>query len=86
MLLAEVWIGSEVNFMARISLAPMKAKMDFTTIMDEVAQHFSSKFGVNIQINIEIQAECKDGFDQGLQRIITENYNVLKFGSTEFED
>jgi predicted AAA+ superfamily ATPase len=74
------------QFYGTISLDPVKAKMDFATIMDEVVQHFSSKFGVNVQINIEIQAECKDGFDQGLQRTIKENCSVLKFGSAEFED
>ena len=30
--------------------------------------------------------ESKNGFDQGLQCIIKENCNVLKFGSAEFED
>ena len=60
--------------------------MDFATIMDEVVQHFSSKLGVAVQINIEIQANNKDGFDQNLQRTIKENCNVLKFKSTEFEE
>ena len=74
------------QFYATISLDPVKAKMDFATIMDEVVQHFSSKLGVSVQINIEIQANNKDGFDQNLQRTIKENCNVLKFKSAEFEE
>jgi uncharacterized protein len=74
------------QFYATISLDPVKAKMDFATIMDEVVQHFSSKLGVAVQINIEIQANNKDGFDQNLQRTIKENCNVLKFNSAEFEE
>lgn len=74
------------QFYATISLDPVKAKMDFATIMDEVVQHFSSKLGVSVKINIEIQANNKDGFDQNLQRTIKENCNVLKFSSAEFEE
>jgi predicted AAA+ superfamily ATPase len=76
----------KTQFYAAISLDPIKAKMDFATIMDEVVQHFSSKLGVSVQINIEIQANNKDGFDQNLQRTIKENCNVLKFNSAEFEE
>lgn len=79
--------GSGKNhFYATIALDPLRAKMDFATIMDEVVQHFSSKLGVSVQINIEIQANNKDGFDQNLQRTIKENCNVLKFKSAEFEE
>lgn len=78
--------GGKTQFYGTISLDPVKAKMDFATIMDEVVQHFTSKFGVNVKINIEIQANSKDGFDQNLQRTIKENCNVLKFSSAEFED
>lgn len=74
------------QFYGTISLDPLKAKMDFATIMDEVVQHFSSKIGVKVQINIEIQAERGDGFDQGMQRTIKENCSVLKFNSAEFEE
>ena len=78
--------SGKTQFYATISLDPVKAKMDFATIMDEVVQHFSSKLGVAVQINIEIQANNKDGFDQNLQRTIKENCNVLKFNSAEFEE
>jgi hypothetical protein len=64
---------------------PIKAKMDFATVMDEVVQHFSSKLGVSVRISVEIQADFKNGFDQNLQRTVKENCSVLKFSVAEFE-
>jgi len=37
-----------------ISLDPIKAKMDFATIVDEVVEQFTSKLGVEVKISIEI--------------------------------
>ncbi len=47
--------------------------------------NWKAKFSVNVQLNIEIQANSRDGFDQILQRTIKENCSVLKFKSAEFE-
>jgi hypothetical protein len=41
--------------------------------------------GVKVKIAIEIQAESPTGFDDGLQRAVKENCNVLKFKAAEFE-
>ncbi len=73
------------RFYGTVTLDPIKAKMDFATIMDEVVQQFTSKLGVDVKISVEIQAQSKEGFDEALQRIIKENCNVLKFGNHEFE-
>lgn len=77
--------SAKKQFYGTIMLDPIKAKMDFATIMDEVVQKFISKLGVDVKISVEIQAQSKDGFDEALQRIIKENCNVLKFDSSEFE-
>ena len=74
------------QFYGTISLDPVKAKMDFATIMDEVIQHFTAKLGVDVRISVEIQANSQDGFNESMQRTIEENCNVLKFNSAEFED
>jgi len=74
------------QFYGTVSLDPIRAKMDFATIMDEVVQQFTSKLGVDVKISVEIQAQSKEGFDETLQRIIKENCNVLQFDSSEFED
>ncbi len=78
--------SAKKQFYGTITLDPIKAKMDFATIMDEVVQQFTSRLGVDVKISVEIQAQSKDGFDEALQRIIKENCNVLKFDSSEFED
>ncbi len=74
------------QFYGTVTLDPIKAKMDFATIMDEIVQQFTSKLGVDVKIAIEIQAQSKEGFDESLQRIIKENCNVLKFDNAEFEN
>ena len=74
------------QFYGNIELDPLKAKMDFATIVDEVVQQFTAKLGVEVSISVEIQAKSKDGFDEALQRTIKENCNVLRFSSSEFEE
>ncbi|MFT5419586.1 MAG: putative AAA+ superfamily ATPase [Candidatus Endobugula sp.] len=74
------------QFYGNIELDPVKAKMDFATIVDEVVQQFTAKLGVEVSISVEIQAKSKDGFDESLQRTIKENCNVLCFSSSEFEE
>lgn len=74
------------QFYGNIDLDPVKAKMDFATIVDEVVEQFTAKLGVEVSISVEIQAKSKDGFDEALQRTIKENCNVLRFSSSEFEE
>ncbi len=40
---------------------------------------------MKVKIAIEIQAESEMGFDEGLQRAVKENCNVLRFKNAEFE-
>ena len=58
----------------------------FADLVDEVVQQFTLRPGVKVRIAIEIQAETPTGFDDGLQRAVKENCNVLKFKSAEFEE
>ena len=73
------------QFYGSINLDPIKAKMDFANIVDEVVQQFTAKLGVEVRISVEIQATLATGFDEALQRSVKENCNVLKFGNAEFE-
>ena len=83
---ARVKTRAKTQFYGTISINPLKAKMQFTDIVDEVVQQFTTKTGVNVFISVEIQADSANGFDESLQRAIKENSNVLGFGSAEFED
>lgn len=78
--------GNKKQFYGTVSLEPIRAAMDFATIVTEVVQQFTSKLGVNVKINVEIQAISKDGFDEATQRTVKENCNVLKFTNAEFEE
>ncbi|MAT52642.1 MAG: hypothetical protein CMK32_15795 [Porticoccaceae bacterium] len=78
--------ATKKQFYATISLDPVRAKMDFATIIDEVVQQFTSKLGVNVKISVEIEATSQDGFNESMQRTVKENCNVLRFNSAEFEE
>ena len=77
---------SKRRFYGTVNLEPVKAKMDFATIVDEVVEQFTSKLGVDVSISIEIQATAEGGFDEGVQRAVKENCNVLRFNNAEFEE
>ncbi len=74
------------QFYGSIELDPIKAKKQFADLVDEVVQQFTIRPGVKVRIAIEIQAETPSGFDDGLQRAVKENCNVLRFKNAEFED
>lgn len=76
---------SKKQFYGSIELDPFQAKKQFADLVDEVVLQFTSRPGVNVKIAIEIQAEASTGFDDGLQRAVKENCNVLRFKNAEFE-
>jgi predicted AAA+ superfamily ATPase len=73
------------QFYGSIELDSFLAKKQFADLVDEVVQQFTMRPGVKVKIAIEIQAESTTGFDDGLQRAVKENCNVLKFKNAEFE-
>ena len=77
--------NAKKQFYASIDLDPIQAKRQFADLVDEVVQQFTLRPGVKVRIAVEIQAESPTGFDDGLQRAVKENCNVLKFKSAEFE-
>lgn len=74
------------QFYGSIELDAIQAKKQFADLVDEVVQQFTILPGVKVRIAIEIQAESAAGFDEGLQRAVKENCNVLRFKNAEFED
>ena len=75
----------KTRFYGTVDIDPVKAKMDFAQIYDEVVEQLTSRLGVDVRISIEIQANCPAGFDEALQRTIKENCSVLKFAPPDFE-
>jgi hypothetical protein len=76
----------KTQFYASIELDPIQAKKQFADLVDEVVLQFTSRPGVKVKVAIEIEAESAGGFDDGLQRSVKENCNVLRFKNAEFED
>lgn len=74
------------QFYGSIELDAIQAKKQFADLVDEVVQQFTLRPGVKVRIAIEIQAESPTGFDDGLQRAVKENCNVLRFKNAEFEE
>lgn len=74
------------QFYGSIELDAIQAKKQFADLVDEVVLQFTSRPGVKVKIAIEIQAETSSGFDDGLQRAVKENCNVLRFKNAEFEE
>lgn len=75
----------KTSYYGGIELDPILAKKQFADLVDEVIQQFTARTGVKVEISVEIRAESSAGFDDGLQRAVKENCNVLKFKVAEFE-
>lgn len=73
-------------FFGTVELDPIKAKLQFSDVADEVLMLFTQKPGVKVRISVEIEAESPAGFDDGLQRAVRENCNQLKFKNQAFEE
>ena len=65
-------------FYGNIELDPVRAKLDFATIVDEVVQQFTAQLGVEVSISVEIQANSEEGFDESLQRTIKQQKNMMQ--------
>jgi hypothetical protein len=73
------------SFYANAEIDPVKAKIDFAQIVDEVLLQLTERQDVKVTIGIEIRAEAEKGFDDHLQRVMKENCKVLRFKNAEFE-
>jgi hypothetical protein len=68
-----------------VEIDPVRAKLEFAQIVDEVLLQFTSQSHAKVSIKIDIEAQSSQGFTEGTQRAVKENAKVLKFGSAEFD-
>ena len=73
-------------FFGQVELDPVKAKLQFSDVAEEVLMLFTSKPGVKVKVSLEIQAEAPTGFDESTQRAVRENCNQLKFKNHGFDE
>src|SRR5690606_10434792 len=81
---ATVAVALPNRFFGLVEVDATTATMDFSTIVNEVIQHFAAQSGVDVTVTVEIEARTRNGFEAGLQRTIKENCGVLKFRSANF--
>ena len=74
------------RFHGSVNLDPVKASLDFSKIVEEVVQHFSSEVSSEVKITVEIEADMPKGIRENIQRAVKENCNTLKFNIAEFEE
>lgn len=74
------------RFHGSVSLKPVSAALDFSKIAEEVIQHFSSKVGTEVKINLEVEAQSAKGFDDATRRTVQENSRTLGFDHADFEE
>jgi hypothetical protein len=65
------------------NLDNLKAQSDFSTLVEEVVLHLTSK-GHDVVIKVDIEARASKGFDEGTVRTVKTNGDALKFDSNEF--
>jgi hypothetical protein len=75
----------QTQFYGFVELDPLKAKMEFSTIVDEVVQLFTLDPTAKVKLVVEVRAESETGFDDAKRRAVQENCRVLKFREHEFE-
>lgn len=74
------------RFYGSVSIDPLRAKLDFSQVVDEIIMQFTAtQPDAEVKVIVEIQADSSKGFDENLQRTIKENSNVLKFKNVEFD-
>lgn len=73
-------------FYGTVELDPVKAKLQFSDVAEEVILLFAQRPEVKVKISIEIEAESSSGFDESIQRSVRENCDQLKFKNRSFED
>lgn len=73
------------RFFGVVEVDATTATMDFSTIVNEVIQHFAAQTGTDVTITVEVEAQSSQGFDAAFQRTINENCAVLKFRKPSFD-
>mgnify|MGYP007107680328 CR=1 FL=1 len=73
------------RFYGVIELDPLRAKLQFAEIVDEVVAQFTALPGAKVRIQVDINADAAEGFSEGTVRAAKENANTLKFRDVDFD-
>jgi len=76
----------KTRFFGSVSLDPIQARRQFADIADEIISLLANRNGTKVSINIDIEAETSDPFEDSTQRSVKENCTQLRFKTSEFDD
>ena len=65
------------RFYGSASLDPVRAKLSFSEIVDEVIEHFTTQHTSSVKISVEIEVESESGFSEHVVRTVRENCGQL---------
>jgi predicted AAA+ superfamily ATPase len=81
-----IQLPPKAHYYGTAELDPVRAKLDFAQVVDEVLLQFTSQPNVKVKIRVDIEAQAiSGGFNESTQRAVKENATVLKFSASEFE-
>jgi hypothetical protein len=74
-----------VRFYGRVTLGSVRLLKEMGEIAEAVIAQLSRAGDANVSITVEIEANAPKGFNDDIQRSVTENARTLKFDTQEFE-
>lgn len=77
--------GKAVRYYGVVAIDPVKAKLQFADVIDEVVRHLHGDPHTTIEIIVEITARNPAGFDEDTRRTVKENGAQLCFRVVEWE-
>ena len=73
------------RYYGRIKLDSARWAKTAADVAEAIVDQLARTDGAELSITIEVEAESPEGFDDRVQRTVTENATTLKFNTTEFE-
>lgn len=74
------------RFHGTISLDAHDPIGNFTEIVQNVVEHFTTQYGTEVALTLDVEARRGDGFETKTVRVVRENAKALKFSTSEFEE
>ena len=73
------------RYYGRVKLDSARWAKTAADVAEAIVSQLERTDGAKLSITIEVEAESPQGFDDRVQRTVTENATTLKFNTTEFE-
>jgi hypothetical protein len=68
-----------------VALDALRLARDADEVAEAIVQYLRGAQGSSVQLRLDIEARCADGYDDATVRTVTENASTLHFESHGFE-